>query len=342
MSDWIRPLTFGGLTIENNLFQAPLAGYSSLPFRLLSWKLGRPGLLATEMISAKALFLKAPGQTIYLTRSTHEGPVAFQLWGADPEAVGYATKVATDHGADVVDLNCGCPVKKVRAAGAGSKLMEDPQLIGRLVAAMRANTKLPVTIKIRVGTGASNYNGVEVAKIAQEEGADLLTVHGRHAKESYGTPVRIEKIREVVEAVSIPVIANGDAKDGKSTLRLFEETGCAGVMVGRACMGAPWVFRKIREEMDGNIFDSPPPEEMGRILIEHVAMMVELYGEEKAVRHCRKLGSFYSKGFFGAKEFRCRLNMCHTQTDLNELVDDCFFRGVHTPEAQAAQTDEGI
>lgn len=327
MTDFLRPLTFGGLTLENNLLQAPLAGYSSAPFRLLTWRLGRPGLLATEMISSQALYMQAPQQERYLAKAAGEGPVAFQIWGRDPAAVEEASRIVTDRGADVVDLNCGCPVRKVRAAGAGSKLMEDPALIGRLVEAMRRGTARPVTVKIRVGTGGAHYNGAEVARVAQEAGADLVTVHGRHAKERYATPVRLERIAEVVAAVSLPVIGNGDVVDGASMRRMMEATGCAGVMVGRGCMGAPWVFERIRADLEGRAFTPPTRLEMGTILLEHHARLEGLIGPERAIRHTRKLGVFYSRGVSGAKEFRNQLNYCHARADLERLVDGYFRTG---------------
>jgi len=320
MKNYLKPLKIRNLELENNMFQAPLAGYSSAPFRELTWRLGRPGLLATEMISARAIEMKQPKQEQYLARAENEGPVAFQLWGCSESAVEYATKVCADHGADVVDLNCGCPVRKVRAAGAGSKLMEDPALIGRLVAAMRRATDIPVTIKIRVGTSPKNYNGAEVARIAESEGADLLTVHGRHTQERYSHEVRLEEVAKVVAAVKIPVIGNGDVRDGESAARMFEATGCAGVMVGRACMGAPWVFAQIAAEMTGQEWQPPEPTEMGRIMIEHYDLLVGLVGKEKAIRQSRKLGAYYTRGLKGAKHFRNSLNMMNSREELLELV----------------------
>ncbi len=319
----IHPLKIAALTLDNNLVQAPLAGYSSLPFRLLAWEMGRPGLLATEMISANALFQHSDTQEQYLAKSPHEGPVLYQLWGANPEALGYATRVAEERGADAIDLNCGCPVRKVRAANAGSKLMEQPELIRDLVKAMRRNTRLPVSIKIRAGTDAGNFNAVEIARIAEGEGADWLTVHGRHAKEAYGTPCRYGEIERVVRAVTIPVVGNGDVRDGETAGRMFA-TGAAGAMVGRACMGSPWVFRRIVEECAGRAFTPPSLADIGATILRHHDLLADLLGGERAIRHCRKLGSFYSKAFAGAREFRNSLNFCHNREELAELIGKYF------------------
>ncbi len=324
MSNPIKPLTIRGFVLENNLLQAPLAGYSSLPFRLLSWRWGRPGLLTTEMISANALKQGAPSQEQYLARSPEEGPVLYQIWGADPEAIGIAARIVSERGAAAVDLNCGCPVRKVRAANAGSKLMEDPLLIGRLAAAMRANTSLPVSIKIRVGTDSRNFNAVEIAKIAESEGVDWITVHGRHAREAYGTPCRYEEIAKVKTAVSIPVVGNGDVRDGPSARAMFERAGVDGAMVGRACMGVPWVFARIKAECAEQTFTPPPLAEIGRVILAHHDLLVDLLGPERAIRHCRKLGSFYSKAFSGAREFRNQLNFCHSRDDLSAMIDKYF------------------
>jgi nifR3 family TIM-barrel protein len=327
MTNPIRPLTLGSqrkLTLDNNLVQAPLAGYSSLPFRLLSWTLGRPGLLATEMISANALFQNSDSQEQYLARSPAEGPVLYQLWGAKPDAMGYAAARVTERGASAIDLNCGCPVRKVRAANAGSKLMEQPELVAELVRAIRKNTDLPVSIKIRVGTSADNFNGAEIARIAEAEGADWITVHGRHARESYATPCRYGEIARIVQAVKIPVVGNGDVRDGDTARKMFEETGAAGAMVGRACMGAPWVFAKIQTQCAGEPYTPPSIPEIGQIILRHHDLLVELLDAERAIRHCRKLGSFYSKSFAGAREFRNQLNFCFTREDLSKEIEKYF------------------
>lgn len=320
----IKPLQLGTLSLENNLVQAPLAGYSSMPFRLLSWELGRPGLLATEMISANALRQGSDSQEQYLVKSPGEGPVLYQIWGCEPQAIGFAAAKVEERGADAVDLNCGCPVRKVRAADAGSKLMEDPPRIGRLVAAMRKNTRLPVSVKIRVGTAEGRYNAVEIAKIAEAEGVDWITVHGRHAKESYGTPCRYDEIAKVVQAVKVPVVGNGDVRDGASAGTMFERTGVAGAMVGRGCMGVPWVFARIKAECAGEHYSPPELRQIGEVILRHHDLLVELIGDDRAIRHCRKLGSFYSKSFTGAREFRNQLNYCHGRDDLAELIGRYF------------------
>lgn len=323
----VHPLDAGGLKLENNVLQAPLAGYSSAPFRRLTWELGRPGLLATEMISASALFHGAPHQERYLAKAEGEGPVAFQIWGRDPEHCAVACRIVAERGADAVDLNCGCPVRKVRAAGAGSKLMEEPALVGKIVAAMRRSTGLPVTVKIRVGISAEDFNGPELARIVEGEGADLLTVHGRHARESYSTPARYGEIARVVRAVSrIPVVGNGDVADAASAERMFRETGCAGVMVGRACMGAPWVFREIIGGLAGVMPSPPGLERIGEVLLRHYDLLAELIGPDKAIRQTRKLGAFYSRGICGAKDFRNRINDCASRRDLEGLIASAFAK----------------
>ncbi len=321
MNTYLKPLKLKNLELENNIWQAPLAGYSSMPFRILTWRLGRPGLLATEMISAKAIEQKNEKQEQYLVKADNEGPVAYQLWGCEEKAVEYATKVVIDRGADVIDLNCGCPVRKVRAAGAGSKLMEDPELISKLVKAMKRGAgDVPVTIKIRVGIDNKHYNGVEIARIAEDSGVDLITVHGRHTRERYSHTVRYEKIQEIVEAVKIPIIGNGDVKDGTTAKEMFEKTGCAGVMVGRACMGSPWIFDKIKQELSGKEWNIPDKTELAQVMFEHYDLLVDLVGEDRAIRQSRKLGAFYSKGINGARDFRNKLNNMKCREDLERLV----------------------
>jgi nifR3 family TIM-barrel protein len=278
------------------------------------------------MISANALRQNPRAQAEYLATSPEEGPVLFQVWGAEAEALGLAAALVEEHGAAAVDLNCGCPVRKVRAAGAGSRLLENPPLLGQLVREMRRRTRLPLSVKIRLGPGPGRLNAVEVARVAEAEGVDWLTLHGRHAGESYGAPCRYDEIAKVVAAVRVPVVGNGDVRDGESAQRMFA-TGVAGVMLGRAAMGAPWVFAKVRAECAGERFVPPDLPAIGRIIMEHHDLLAQLLGSERAIRHCRKLGAFYSRGFSGAREFRGRLSFCRDRAGLAGLVGEYFRDG---------------
>ncbi|MFW5858106.1 MAG: tRNA dihydrouridine synthase [Planctomycetota bacterium] len=306
----LAPWTLRDLRLQNRILQAPLAGYGHLPFRLQCRIHGRPGLVATEMISAAALHQGNPRNAFYLERHPEEGPVQYQLWGADPAHLAEGTRRCRDAGADAVDLNSGCPVRKVLAAGAGVALMRDPAHLARCVAAMRGATDAPVSAKIRLGPDPRTPNALEVARAVEDAGADLLTVHGRLGGEAYNVPARADAIAAVVAAVGIPVVANGDVADGPSADRLQRATGCAGVMVGRACMGDPWVFARIRTELAGAPWTPPTVAERGEALVACYRMLHGRMGEDRATRHIRKLASFWSKGLPGARVYRLGLNDC--------------------------------
>ena len=325
----LTPLSIRGLILPDRLFQAPLAGYSNWPFRVAQAKAGAPGLSATEMISAQSLAIVQSRTMPYLARHPDERRVQYQIWGTDPDYVGPAARICAENGADAIDLNCGCPAVKIAASGAGAIFMKNPRRIGACVAAMRRAVELPVSIKIRIGPDRGTWNAVEVAHIAQEEGADFLTIHGRHGKESYATPVRCDEIAKVVAAVRIPVIGNGDVRDGASADRLMRETGCAGVMVGRACMGNPWVFAQIRVELSGGVWTPPTLGAWGQALLGNFDMLAEMMGEERASRHIRKLAAFYSRGLQGSRDFRMTVNYITTRASFHELV------GRHFPGSMA-------
>jgi nifR3 family TIM-barrel protein len=324
--DLLKSLKLGNIKIENRLFQAPLAGYTNMPFRLMCARHGRPGMLATEMISAKALILGGKHNEFYLQKHKEEYCLQYQLWGNEPEVLGQAAAIVQERGADAVDINCGCPVRKVNAAGAGAVIMKEPKRIEACISEMRKNASIPVSAKIRVGPTAQNWNAVEVAKLVEGAGADFITIHGRHGKERYNTPVRCEEIAKVVAAVSIPVIGNGDVINGKSAAYLVNNTGCAGVMIGRGCMGNPWIFDKIKTELAGKEWKPPQPYEIGEVLKLNYTMLVDIMGEERATRHIRKLACFYSKGFSGSREFRMEVNHCSTREEFTNLIDRLFIR----------------
>jgi nifR3 family TIM-barrel protein len=303
---------------------APLAGYNNLAFRLQCRRQGNPGFVATEMISAKSLAVPRAVNEKYLIRSDEEGLLQYQIWGTEPELIANATQICEARGADLIDINCGCPVRKVIASGSGVAFMKDPEGIAACVQAMRNATALPISIKIRIGYDAQHWNGLEVAQAAAEAGIDFITIHGRHGKESYATPVRMEEIGRIAGEMAIPVFGNGDVRDGASAARMVAETGCDGVMVARACMGNPWVFDQIQTELTGAAWSPPTSHERGRVLRENYEQLLGLMSEDAATRHIRKLACFYSKGVIGSREFRLEVSACQTREHFHELVDKHF------------------
>ncbi|HYF97847.1 MAG TPA: tRNA-dihydrouridine synthase family protein, partial [Coxiellaceae bacterium] len=245
----IDPLILGGKSFANNIIQGPLAGVSCAPFRLLTWRYSEPAFTCTEMISCKTLLHQSKElQKRFIYKDPAEGPVCFQLSANNPLELAQAVSLVIDQGADLIDLNCGCPVKKIRSKGAGSSLLMDPRKLYQLIRAMKDNTSVPVSIKIRVeGKSTDNFNA-EIAQVVADAGADFLVVHGRHWTEHYETPCNHEQIQFFVENLKIPVIGNGDIADLESLQKMFA-TGCSGVMIGRAGVGQPWLIRQLIHEM---------------------------------------------------------------------------------------------
>ncbi|MFW5798841.1 MAG: tRNA dihydrouridine synthase [Planctomycetota bacterium] len=317
-------ITFKNLTLEGHLLQAPLAGYTTMAARHVAHTHGRPALLATEMVSARDLVHQPESQSVYLARHPDDGPTAAQLWGNNEDDLAEATRRVVDMGFDVVDLNCGCPVRHVAQAGAGHRLMKDPCKIGRLVRTMRAATKGPLTVKLRLGPAVDDFNADEVAHVAEAEGADALTVHGRYGGERYQAACRLDGIARVVQSVTIPVIGNGDVIDGPSARRMLDQTDCTGVMIGRAAMGAPWVFEMIRRQLAGQPWQAPTDREVLGIFMDEVDLLIGQLGEGDGMRRARKLGAHYSRHLAEGKAFRVGLNLCRRH---DQLVELCVTNG---------------
>jgi tRNA-dihydrouridine synthase B len=313
----IHPLHLGNKIFPVNLIAGPLAGISCSAFRYLIWKYSQPAFCCTEMISCKALLYKSKiSYRRYIDKNPNEGPVCFQLFGKNPDELGEATKIVTDHGADLIDLNCGCPVKKVRKQGAGSQLLTDPLNLYNLITAIKKNTHLPVSVKIRVESNAKEKFNQEIAKVVSEAGTDFLVVHGRHWNEHYDVPCHHEQIQFFVEAVKMPVIGNGDVTDLASLKKMFS-TGCAGVMIARAMVGQPWLIRKLIAAINEEVYTPPSAQEIGAIFIEHVNELEKLLGSEKhAILQARQVASHYAHGLKDKKEFCSIVNSC---TNLDEL-----------------------
>lgn len=323
----IRSLTLGGKIFPNNIIQGPLAGVSSAPFRLLTCQYGAPAFCCTEMLSCKALLHKSRiSYERYLYKDHHEGPVCFQLFGNSPEDAVQATKIVTDYGADLIDLNCGCPVKKVRRQGAGSALLSDATKLYQILSAIKNNTHLPVAAKIRVAGGGQEQFNSDVAKAVSDAGADFLVVHGRRWTEHYETPCNYDQIAFFVNEMKIPVIGNGDIFDIDSLKKMLA-TGCAGAMIARGGVGRPWLARELIAKINREDFTLPTQPEIGAIFLQHVNLLLKLFGSERsAVLNARKVAKYYARCVQSnqRKEFCVAMNSCSNLLDLEQLVARCF------------------
>lgn len=306
--------------------QGPLAGVSCAPFRRLTWRYSQPAFSCTEMISCKTILHHSQASMRrYIQKDPQEGPVCFQLSGNDPAELGAAVKMVTQYGADLIDLNCGCPVKKIRQKGSGSKLLSDAGKLFQLISAMKQNTHLPVSIKIRVDANTKDNYNAEIVKVVSDAGADFLVVHGRHWTEHYETACRYDEIQYFVENLKIPVIGNGDIACVQSLQKMIA-TGCAGVMIGRAGVGQPWLIKQLMTEMQGETFIVPSWSERMAIFIEHIEGLSELLGSEKfAILQARQLGKYYARGRVDRAKFCDELNKCESLEELKKLCENLIF-----------------
>ena len=306
----IKPLTIGNRIFPVNLIQGPLAGFSSAAFRLLTWQYSKPAFSYSEMISANALIKNHQlTQKRFLDKDPQEGPVCFQLVGNTAKELAAAAKILTDHGADLIDFNCGCSVPKIRGNGAGSSLLMDRPKLYQLLTSLRQSSSLPLSVKIRVALNDEKTNE-EIAEVISDSGFDCLVVHGRNWEEHYNTPCHHELIQFFVERLKIPVIGNGDVSCINSLKRMLA-TGCAGVMIARALVGQPWLIGKLIAEMKQKEFTLPSTKEIGEIFIAHVAHLAKLLSSEKnAVIQARKLTKSYASSLQQRKEFSHLINSC--------------------------------
>lgn len=316
-----KSLRLGNAIFPVNIIQGPLAGISCAPFRRLTWEYGKPAFSCTEMISCKTIIHQSEAALKrFVKKDPDEGPVCFQLSGNDPVELAEATKKVTAYGADLIDLNCGCPVKKIRNKGAGSSLLTNPITLYQLIRAMKQNTTVPVSIKIRVEGGSDDTFNAEIASVVSDAGADFLVVHGRHWTEHYETPCQHDEIKFFVDSLKIPVIGNGDIACIDSLKKMYA-TGCAGVMIGRAGVGQPWLIRKLIAEMSNEIFCIPPLAEIGSIFLQHVTQLAELLKSEKfAILQARKFAKYYARDVSERAAFCEAVNHC---SDLIALATIC-------------------
>lgn len=316
----IKPLKIGSVTLPNNLILAPMAGVTDLPFRLLCKEQGA-GLLCMEMVSAKAILYKNRNTESLLEIDPRENPVSLQLFGSDPEIISKIAHQIEDKPFDILDLNMGCPVPKIVNNGEGSALMKNPKLAGEIIRETVKAIDKPVTVKIRKGFDDEHINAVEMAKIAEDAGAAAVAVHGRTREQFYSGRADWDIIRQVKEAVSIPVIGNGDLLTAEDVIAMEAQTGCDGFMIARGAQGNPWIFRQILHYFEtGEHLAKPTLEEVTQMILRHARMMLEFKGEYIGIREIRKHAAWYTAGYPNSARLRVAINNVESFEALEELL----------------------
>lgn len=327
-------LTIGNVILDNNVILAPMAGVTDLPFRLLCREQGA-GLVCMEMVSAKAIYYNNKNTEELMTVHPDERPVSLQLFGSDPQIVAEMAKRIENRPFDILDFNMGCPVPKVVNNGEGSALMRDPRLAEQLLSGLVKAVKKTVTVKIRKGFDEEHCNAVEIAKIAESCGVAAVVVHGRTRAQYYSGHADWDCIRQVKEAVKIPVIGNGDVDSPRAAKDLLDQTGCDGVMIGRAAQGNPWIFREVVNYLEnGTLISRPDMQEKREVILRHAKLQLECKGEYTAVREMRKHLAWYTVGMPHSARFRQSINAMETMEQLLEGVDMIFMASCEQNSSQ--------
>jgi len=312
----IKPITIGNVKIENNIFLAPMAGITDLPFRIICKDFGA-GLVYTEMASSKAIHYKDEKTKCLLDTKTEKRPVVAQLFGSDPQIMAEAAAYISEKNiVDILDINMGCPAPKITKNGEGSALLEKPELVEAIVKETVAKSSIPVTVKIRK-TAKENQDTIEIAKKIEQAGASAITVHGRTRAEFFTGNVDLEIIKKVKESVKIPVIGNGDIKSREDAINMFKYTGCDAVMIGRGAIGHPWIFQEIINE--NNLSFS-----IREVILKHINMLCDYKGERVAVKEMRHHIAYYLKGLPNASEIRNEVNTINTKQELIGCLIEYF------------------
>ena len=317
----MKQLKIGNVTLENRYILGPMAGVTDLPFRLLCKEQGA-GLLCMEMVSAKAILYNNKNTETLLEIHPDEQPVSLQFFGSDPKIMSEMAKRVEERPFDIMDINMGCPVPKVVKNGEGSALMKNPKLVHEIVSAMVKAINKPVTVKIRKGFDDTCINAVEIAKIIEDAGAAAVAVHGRTREQYYSGTADWEIIRQVKEAVSIPVIGNGDVTSPQKAEELVKQTGCDGIMIARGAQGNPWIFSEmIAYEQTGQLPDRPVRREVREMMLRHARLQLQYKGEYLGIREMRKHVAWYTKGLQGSAKLREEINRVESYAELEELLE---------------------
>ena len=316
----MKTLKIGTAELSNPYILAPMAGVTDLPFRLLCKEQGA-GLLCMEMVSAKAIQYNNKNTKALLEIHPEELPVSLQLFGSEPDIISEIAKRIEELPFAILDINMGCPVPKIVRNGEGSALMKNPKLVYEIVSKTVKAIQKPVTVKIRKGFDDNSINAVEIAKIIEEAGASAVAVHGRTREQYYSGKADWDIIRQVKEAVSIPVIGNGDVVSGESALAMMQQTGCDGVMIGRGAQGNPWIFSELLEyEKTGKIPERPSIEEIKKMMLRHAQLQLKYKGEYLGIREMRKHVSWYTSGMPNSAKLRAKINAVESYQELEELL----------------------
>jgi nifR3 family TIM-barrel protein len=316
-------LTVGTIRLKSPFIMAPMAGVTNLPFRLIVKRQGA-ALVTTEMVSAVGLTLQDEKTKAYLQSRPAERPLCVQLFGSAPESMAEAAGTAVEAGADIIDINLGCPVRKVVKTGAGAALLENPDRLARIVEAVRAASRVPVTAKMRAGWSPGRPAAVRTAEILEDCGADAVTIHPRFATQGYSGRADWGLIAKVKAAVGIPVVGSGDIFRPEDALRMLRETGCDGVMIARGALGNPWIFRQVQDLVEGRTPYRPTLSERRAMILEHYRLLVETMGGRRAPFLIRGLLLAYTKGLPHSKWFRGRISRISDGETLLELLDEYF------------------
>lgn len=310
----------GNVEIETTAALAPMAGVADKAFRELCKGFGA-AYTVSEMVSAKGVSMGDKKSNELMIISDAEHPSAIQIFGNDPATMAQAALSSVKMNADIIDINMGCPAPKIIKGGAGSKLMQSPELAGRIIKEVASSVSIPVTVKIRSGWDNDSINAVQMAEIAEKNGAAAITVHGRTKEQMYAPPVNTDIIKEVKKAVSIPVIGNGDITDAFSAAKMYEETGCDLVMVGRGSLGKPWIFQQISAYIKNEILlPEPPVSQRMIIMLRHINSICEERGIKIGIREARKHALWYTKGLRGSAEYRRQLSAIENIEQLQEIA----------------------